>query len=188
MKKFILVSSIIVFILTGIITVAGANPIKPDKNVICHATGNHLTPYTRIVVSWNAISGHFENNGTPKAGHEDDLMFEGEDALCPSCTVDCGGGGGGGCTLPENITGFNVQNATLNDNKLELVWATTTAPTVNIRYGYEDNNWLFSKNGTPNDGFEVISGLTNGIHYWFSVQAVNGCGSGNWAPSVDPLP
>jgi len=183
MKKFILVSSIIVFILTGVMTQAGVNPVKPDKNVICHATGSHENPFTRIVVSWNAISGHFNNNGTPKAGHEDDIMYEGEIATCPICT-DCGGGG---CTLPSPITGFNIQNATLNDNTLELVWATSSAPNVNIRYGYEDNNWDYSTT-TANDGFQAITGLTNGIHYWFQIQASDSCGLSAWSASIDPLP
>src|SRR3989338_2770028 len=55
-----------------------------DKVTICHATSSETNPYTQIVVSENAIGGHFENPGTPKAGHEDDLFFYGE--------VDCPGG------------------------------------------------------------------------------------------------
>lgn len=50
-----------------------------DTVTICHASTNH---YVQIVTSSNAISGHFENNGTPKAGHEDDLLLQG-DVTCP---------------------------------------------------------------------------------------------------------
>src|SRR3989338_7285140 len=61
-----------------------------DKVTICHATSSETNPYTQIVVSSNAIGGHFENPGTPKAGHEDDLLLEGE-VECPAPTY-CGDG------------------------------------------------------------------------------------------------
>lgn len=180
--------------------------VKPDKDVICHYTSSATNPWNRLVVSWNAINGHFNENGSPIARHEQDLLFEGELALCPtycgdgtcdanescsSCAADCGScGGGGGCTVADVPKSFDIQNATLNDNTLELVWnaTTTSATSVNIRYGYKDNQWDFSKLGTPNDGFEAITGLTNGIHYWFQIQGVNSCGTSNWSTSIDPLP
>src|SRR5688572_766917 len=56
-----------------------------NKVTICHATGSATNPYVRTVVNANAISGHFENNGTPKSGHEDDLLFQGE-VDCPAPT------------------------------------------------------------------------------------------------------
>ena len=49
---------------------------------ICHATESEENPWTKIVVSENAIGGHFENQGTPLNGHEDDLLFSG-DVDCP---------------------------------------------------------------------------------------------------------
>lgn len=64
-------------LLVGGVALASA----PAKVTICHATSSATNPYTRIVVSVNAIGGHFDNPGTPKAGHEDDLLLEGE--------VDC---------------------------------------------------------------------------------------------------
>lgn len=56
-----------------------------NKVTICHFTGSAGNPYNQLVVNENAISGHFENNGTPKQGHEDDLLFQGE-VTCPTST------------------------------------------------------------------------------------------------------
>lgn len=62
-------------------------PPKEDKKVtICHATSSETNPWTRTVVSENATAGHFENNGTTKAGHEGDKLFEG-DVVCPTVVV-----------------------------------------------------------------------------------------------------
>src|SRR3990167_5764352 len=49
---------------------------------ICHATcsGN----YNSIIVNHDAIGGHFFNNGTPKAGHEDDILLQSIFSSCPS--------------------------------------------------------------------------------------------------------
>ena len=58
-----------------------------SKVTICHATSSDTNPYVRIVVSENATSGHFENNGTPKAGHEDDILLQGEKD-CPTPPVE----------------------------------------------------------------------------------------------------
>ncbi len=57
-----------------------------DKVTICHATSSATMPYTQNVVSINAIGGHFENPGTPKAGHEADLFYYGE-VPCPGGTT-----------------------------------------------------------------------------------------------------
>lgn len=48
---------------------------KSEKVVICHATESETNPWVEIEVSINAINGHFDNNGTPLAGHEDDLLL-----------------------------------------------------------------------------------------------------------------
>ncbi len=64
--------------------IAGVAYAAPAPKVtICHATSAADNPWTRIVVSENAIGGHFENPGTPKAGHEDDLLLQG-DVACPA--------------------------------------------------------------------------------------------------------
>jgi hypothetical protein len=57
-----------------------------NKITICHATSSSSNSYNRIVVSANATNGHFDNNGTPLSGHEDDLFFQGE-VDCPSASA-----------------------------------------------------------------------------------------------------
>src|SRR3990167_5429871 len=83
-----------------------ASPL--GKVVICHATGSESNPYVKIVVSSNALSGHFNNNGSPVNGHEDDILMgetehDGDEFTCPTGGGD--GGGGGGCVVPAGLTG-----------------------------------------------------------------------------------
>ena len=59
-----------------------ADATPAPKVTICHATESEENPWTRNVVSENAIGGHFDNPGTPKAGHEDDILLQG-DVECP---------------------------------------------------------------------------------------------------------
>lgn len=61
--------------------VAFATP--PASITICHSTSSETNPFVTIHVSENATAGHFNENGTTKAGHTGDLLFEG--------TVDCPG-------------------------------------------------------------------------------------------------
>lgn len=71
--------------LATLATLCGVVASAPHKYVvICHHTSNEKQPYRRIVVPETAYHGHFNNPGSPKAGHELDLMFEGKDAQCPS--------------------------------------------------------------------------------------------------------
>lgn len=56
------------------------------KVTICHATSSASNPYVQIIVDQHAIAGHFDNNGTPISGHEDDLLFQGQVA-CPAVAV-----------------------------------------------------------------------------------------------------
>lgn len=55
-------------------------PPPPADVTICHATG--AGTFNTIHTNENALNGHFENNGTPKDGHEDDVWFPGTVA-CP---------------------------------------------------------------------------------------------------------
>lgn len=48
-----------------------------EKVTICHATESETNPYVRIVVSKNAIGGHFDNQGNPLKGHEQDILYPG---------------------------------------------------------------------------------------------------------------
>lgn len=57
------------------------------KLEFCHATSSEDNPYVRIEVACEALygkngnAGHLDENGTPLAGHEDDVMLV--DGLCP---------------------------------------------------------------------------------------------------------
>lgn len=78
-----------VFVMSVFFMLATRNFVQAVNNngkvTICHATSSTTNPYTQNIVSENAIGGHFENPGTPKAGHELDLLFQGEVA-CPGGT------------------------------------------------------------------------------------------------------
>lgn len=94
------------FVMSAFLMLATRNYVHAVSNnskvTICHATSSATNPYTQIVVSENAIGGHFENPGTPKAGHELDLLFQGEVA-CP--------GGVNPTATPTNIP-TNIPTAT----------------------------------------------------------------------------
>ena len=53
------------------------------KVTICHAAGlDGTAKFVEITVGWNAVygpAGHFYENGTPRAGHEDDTL-----GACPT--------------------------------------------------------------------------------------------------------
>ena len=80
---------ILVTILIGIAVILAlgflfgrVNATAPAKVTICHATSSETNPFVRIVVSENATGGHFDNPGTTKAGHENDILLQGEQE-CP---------------------------------------------------------------------------------------------------------
>ncbi len=58
------------------------------KATICHATSSEVNPYNKIELACSALygrngnAGHFNENGTPLAGHEDDVFVD-EHGLCP---------------------------------------------------------------------------------------------------------
>lgn len=54
-----------------------------EKVTICHATSSESNPWERLVVDSNATNGHFDENGTPLSGHEDDVLLPG-DVPCPT--------------------------------------------------------------------------------------------------------
>ncbi len=46
-----------------------------DKVTICHAAGRDgTTHYNTLTISRSAVSAHFDEHGTPQAGHEDDYF------------------------------------------------------------------------------------------------------------------
>lgn len=55
--------------------------IPPEKITICHAAGKagEQANYTTLTLPWNAVygnGGHFNEDGTPQAGHEEDYLGE----------------------------------------------------------------------------------------------------------------
>lgn len=57
-----------------------------EKWTICHATSSDVHPYSKITVSKRSDHGHFDENGNPENGHENDLIFFGE-VDCPNPTI-----------------------------------------------------------------------------------------------------
>jgi hypothetical protein len=78
--------------IAGLLAVASATTVvAADKVVICHAAGLADTDqYVELEIAGQAVyggsgnAGHFDENGTPLAGHEEDYFGA------------CDGGGGGG--------------------------------------------------------------------------------------------
>lgn len=86
MKKILLPLFVTAFVIGSSITMAAwagqGGHGHHDKVLICHANGDGT--YNAIIVSENGIGGHFFNNGTPKSGHEDDILIDDdEDTGCP---------------------------------------------------------------------------------------------------------
>jgi hypothetical protein len=64
---------------TSILTPGSAALVQAPKVTVCHAAGlAGTTKYVSITISANGLAGHFGNNGTTKAGHEDDFIATAE--------------------------------------------------------------------------------------------------------------
>jgi len=89
-RRLMVALTVATSVLIASASVVAAAP--PQKVLICHAAGRSPefggpTQYVLIEVSLNALyapGGHFDEPGTPNAGHEDDFIT----------TCDCDGGGG----------------------------------------------------------------------------------------------
>jgi hypothetical protein len=72
----------------GLSTVSDARADKEDKVCICHAAGlAGTTHFVTVCASRNAIfgqAGHFYEDGTPRAGHEEDYLGECKPEPSPS--------------------------------------------------------------------------------------------------------
>ena len=76
MKRLIIAAGMAVLImLTGL---AGSASASQDKVTICHAAGlEGTTQFVTLTIAAPAVygeAGHFYENGTPRAGHEQDYM------------------------------------------------------------------------------------------------------------------
>jgi len=51
-------------------------PTPSEKITICHVAGRNddAANYITLEISPQALNGHFYENGTPKAGHEEDYL------------------------------------------------------------------------------------------------------------------
>lgn len=169
-----------------------AHSNKFDQDTICHKKADGS--FEKIITSPHTLAPHFNPDGSPKAGHEQDLLFEG-DHDCPTGGGgggDGGGGGGGGgsdvCIKPTALTNVVVDTQVLNDHKLMITWqGGTGADSISIKYGWDENN-LNQSVSSPNDGVQEIINLTNGLHYWFQLQAIKAGCPGDLSEKIDPLP
>ena len=91
-------------------SVALADP--PAKVTICHAAGREGTlQYVTLTISYNAAygpAGHFYENGTPRAGHENDYE--------------------GACQTPTTTTGPETSSTTTTTTTSTTTTSTTTLP------------------------------------------------------------
>lgn len=78
LKRAILALAVLV---TGVAVLGGTATATNNKVTICHAAGKAgTTKYVTLTISENAVygrngnAGHFSENGTPAAGHEDDYF------------------------------------------------------------------------------------------------------------------
>ena len=64
--------------LTLLLSVLVLPVLAQDKVTLCHAAGlDGTTKYITLTVAWNAAygqAGHFYEDGTPRAGHENDYL------------------------------------------------------------------------------------------------------------------
>ncbi len=165
------------------------NPVNDEsttnqvsKVTICHATSSSDNTYVRIVVDSQAIGGHFENSGTPKSGHEDDLLFVGE-VDCPqpptpvqvftiagqkwndingNGQIDSSEPGLGDVTI--SINGINPEQNGDNDS-LSLYHATTTT----------DNQGRYSFNQVPAGSYQVCETVPTGWIQTFPINENHNC-------------
>ena len=76
LRNMFYVLAIVLFLSSMFTGVAFAT--KPEKVTICHAAGQEGTDkFLELTIGWEAVygnAGHFYENGTPRAGHEDDYL------------------------------------------------------------------------------------------------------------------
>lgn len=78
MRTIITATLIATTTLAGLVVAAEVAEAQQDKVTICHAAGlDGTTKYVEITVGYPAAfgpAGHFYEDGTPQAGHEDDIL------------------------------------------------------------------------------------------------------------------
>ncbi|MFL6468324.1 MAG: PEP-CTERM sorting domain-containing protein [Pyrinomonadaceae bacterium] len=73
------------------------------RTALCHATSSATNPYNYLVLPDEPLSAHFDEHGTPRAGHEQDFFPVDNDC---DRSNDNGGNDPGGTptSVPEPIT------------------------------------------------------------------------------------
>ena len=157
MKKFLAIIIGGFLILSTSISLAQVVKACSEKVTICHATSSVTNPYTKITVSENAIGGHFDNPGTPKAGHEKDILLEG-DVACP--------------TAPEQIEPLKLTSMCSNDPDLSRRWRVRNTNPWDIDFTWEVYLNIQTESGTAignSDTFfetDTIAGPNTVKIYW----------------------
>lgn len=114
---------------------------KPDKITICHAAGHDGTDnFVTLELSWQAVygnGGHFEENGTPSAGHQGDSL-----GACvgdsPSTSEDTAQPADGGPTT--TLSDDSSSSTGGDENEVETVEeTTTTAPFETTTTGSDED-------------------------------------------------
>lgn len=182
------------------------------KVTICHATSSSTNPWVRTVVDEHATAGHFDNNGTPLAGHEGDVLLQG-DVDCPTVNPTPSPSVSPTPTPSPYVTPSptptpEVVNQTStgpsapqceavaptkemanfhvyrNGDDAILKWFPTEGSQANIYYRQNSSaNWQYSLTGTENDGYVEIHGLGN-LDITFAGQQANGCAGGPMTNAV----
>lgn len=92
---------------------------------------------------------------------------------------------------PGEVANIYVDRGVPNDNCLEVRWLPKEPTSNKAHIKYTNSNpgeWRYALLDTDNDGVELICGLNNGEHYWFTVAQVNSCAVGGFSSAFDPLP
>lgn len=122
--------------LFGTVIPAGADGDGDKKVTICHAAGRDGTDkYVTLTVSENAVykenGGHFYENGTPRAGHEDDYFGSCKTVVTTvPTTVPTTE-----TTIGETTTTVEPTTTTETDHTTTTVGDTVTVPSTDVTIG-----------------------------------------------------
>ena len=77
---------------------------KEGRTALCHATGSATHPYNYLVLPDEPLSAHFDEHGTPLAGHEQDFFPVDHDCDRSNDNGGVGDDDGNPTSVPEPIT------------------------------------------------------------------------------------
>ena len=75
---------------------------RPGRTAICHATRSSANPFNYLSLPGEPLSAHFDEFGSPLAGHETDFFPADND--CDTSNDPGGGGDPGPGAVPEPVT------------------------------------------------------------------------------------